>query len=535
MKSNLLKEQSKSICNSIFLLVFFLILSCRSNDIADKDSLNGNASVVPEFLFSSSEDGNIEPTASIGKSVLSVKPEEIQKQTVKDDLGNLYDITLAPSRSSYTKNAQASLNTTTALGTPTALDNGVVYRVLVYTKSTGAFKTSKDYTVGSPATPITGLDGNVTYTFIVYSFNKSSIVGPANQATYSNVGLTGLSNNSSNTGNADLMYFITDLTLQPNSTTTLTGTMLHQFARLKLHINTSNLNSITGTPGNITEVGGISVLPVGNSVTNFIFSTGTTTYGTVNTNSTINVTNPQLARIPITTTSGFPGSPQYDSKALVLLTPTTANGKIIISRVVTDGGMEYMGNITINNARITEKTDYDLTITPNLSNIVSIGNYGPFFTNSTDGKSFNNSFSDVVAGGSNGSLASYSGIMLDGYITSQPYYTPMLKNISSTPIAYNLRCLSRYAYGTTDIRNVTGTLAPNAKIQGLDIDNILFFSGYNNINSGDRNNTTTDQETCIGTITPQGGSPIDVTFRWRTSGSGYNVNNNYLITSIQVK
>ena len=44
----------------------------------------------------------------------------------------------------------------------------------------------------------------------------------------------------------------------------------------------------------------------------------------------------------ITTTSA-PGSPQYDSKALVLLTPTTANGKIIISRVVTDGGNGIYG------------------------------------------------------------------------------------------------------------------------------------------------------------------------------------------------
>ncbi|AJW63483.1 hypothetical protein VO54_02010 [Elizabethkingia miricola] len=53
--------------------------------------------------------------------------------------------------------------------------------------------------------------------------------------------------------------------------------------------------------------------------------------------------------------------------------------------------------------------------------------------------------------------------------------------------------------------------------------------------ASDRNNTTTDQETCAGTITPQGSSAINVVFRWRTSGSGYTVNDNYLITSIQLK
>ncbi len=326
---------------------------------------------------------------------------------------------------------------------------------------------------------------------------------------------------------------MTDLTLASSSNTTLTGTMLHQFARLKLHINTSNLNSITATPGNITEVGGISVLPVGNSVTNFNFSTGIITYGAVNSGSTINFTNPQLARIPLTTTTGFPGNPRYDSNALVLLTPTTTNGQIIISRVVTDGGMEFMGNIIINNARITEKTDYDLTITPNLSNIVSIESYGPFFYSSST-NSFNNAFSDAVAGGSNGNLASYSGIMLDGYVRGGDiYYTPMFKNISSVPIAYNLKCGSRYGYGSTsNTRTVSGTLAANTKLQNLDPDNIVYYSGINN---GNANSAMSDQETCTGTITPQGSSPINVVFRWRTSGSGYNVNNNYLTTSIQVK
>ena len=253
-----------------------------------------------------------------------------------------------------------------------------MYSVLVYDKATGNFVTSKNYTAGSAISPITGLNGGQTYTFIVYSVNSTTVPTPTNRTNLSTVALTNLTNNASNNNNSDLMYFTTDLTLASNSNTTLTGTMLHQFARLKLHINTSSLNSITATPGNITEVGGISVSPVGNSVTNFNFSTGQITYGTVNSGSTINFTNPQLSRIPITTTTGFPGSPQYDSKALVLLTPTTTNGQITISRVVTDGGMEYMGNIIINNARITEKTDYDLTITPNLSNIVSTGSYGPF-------------------------------------------------------------------------------------------------------------------------------------------------------------
>ncbi|PUB29375.1 hypothetical protein C8J95_10626 [Elizabethkingia sp. YR214] len=70
------------------------------------------------------------------------------------------------------------------------------------------------------------------------------------------------------------MYFTTDLTLARNTNTSLNGTMLHQFARLKLHINTSSINSITATLGNITEVGGISVLPVGNSVKSFRFILG---------------------------------------------------------------------------------------------------------------------------------------------------------------------------------------------------------------------------------------------------------------------
>ncbi|AQX90577.1 MULTISPECIES: hypothetical protein [Elizabethkingia] len=539
MDTNLHKHHYKKIFNVIFLITSFLITSCRSNEnITDTEvnnNLNGNASVTPGIFNTASEDGNIEKTASIGKSGIGAS-EVIQKQTVKDEFGNLYDITLAPSRSSSIKNAQASLNPTAALGTPTALTNGVMYSVLVYDKATGNFVTSKNYTAGSAISPITGLNGGQTYTFIVYSVNSTTVPTPTNRTNLSTVALTNLTNNASNNNNSDLMYFTTDLTLASNSNTTLTGTMLHQFARLKLHINTSSLNSITATPGNITEVGGISVSPVGNSVTNFNFSTGQITYGTVNSGSTINFTNPQLSRIPITTTTGFPGSPQYDSKALVLLTPTTTNGQITISRVVTDGGMEYMGNIIINNARITEKTDYDLTITPNLSNIVSTGSYGPFYNSSTTGNSFNNAFSDVVAGGSNGNLASYSGIMLDGYINGAPYFTPMFKNISGTPIAYNLKCGTRFSYaGTTNFRNVSGTLAPNTKLQNLDPDNIVFISGYNNISSSDRNVTMSDQETCTGTITPQGLSAINVIFRWRTSGSGYTVNDNYLTTSIQLK
>ncbi|MCL1668186.1 hypothetical protein M2T82_08950 [Elizabethkingia ursingii] len=540
MKSNLLKQHYKTIFNTIFLTPFFLITSCRSNDnitnAEGNTNLNGNASVIPGIFNTASEgeNDNIEKTASIDKSKAGTL-EVTQKQTVADEFGSLYDVILAPSRTSSTKNTQASLNTIAALDTPTNLTNGVMYKVLVYDKATGNFVTSKNYTAGSAITPITGLNGGQTYTFIVYSVNGTTVPSPANQANLSTVALTNLSNNANNNNNSDLMYFMTDLTLASNSNTTLSGTMLHQFARLKLHINTSNINSITATPGNITEVGGISVLPVGNSVTNFNFSTGQITYGAVSGGSTINFTNPQLTRIPITTTTGFPGNPQYDSKALVLLTPTTTNGQITISRVVTDGGMEYMGNITINNARITEKTDYDLTITPNLSNIVSIGSYGPFYSSSTT-NSFNNSFSDAVTGGSNGNLASYSGIMLDGYISGAPYYTPMFKNISSTPIAYNLKCGARYSYGnTSNTRTVSGTLAANAKLQNLDPDNIVFFSGYNNISAADRNNTTTDQETCTGTITPQGSSAINIVFRWRTSGSGYNVNNNYLTTSIQVK
>ncbi|PUB29376.1 hypothetical protein C8J95_10627 [Elizabethkingia sp. YR214] len=108
--------------------------------------------------------------------------------------------------------------------------------------------------------------------------------------------------------------------------------------------------------------------------------------------------------------------------------------------------MEFMGNITINNARITEKTDYDMSITLNLSNIISTGSYGSFYNCSTEGNSFNNTFSNVVFNGRNGGLASYAGIMLDGYARTDGYYVPMIRNITGLPIAYNLKCLACYTY-----------------------------------------------------------------------------------------
>ncbi|MFD2744308.1 MULTISPECIES: hypothetical protein [Sphingobacterium] len=200
MKNNL---YNFTIILSVFSTIF--LGSCsKSPDVAGKG--DGTTGVV-EFNLNSSE---FERGANLGNRAATQDVEpELFLNTL--DIGN--DMLLISELSEdypNDKNQQAELrgNGAKAAIERTDLPEGVRYRVVAFNPD-GSLKAQQEYIRGSETATML-LDGGVTYTFIVYSRNSTTLAVPApsfsGPQTLANASVTF-------PGNADVMYFRQELTV----------------------------------------------------------------------------------------------------------------------------------------------------------------------------------------------------------------------------------------------------------------------------------------------------------------------------------
>lgn len=122
------------------------------------------------------------------------------------------------------------------------LDNGVMYRVVVYNPD-GTYKSEHDFTYGVGDASITGLDDEVTYTFVVYSVNSTDNndlpdVNPLQNL--SNATITVLNNIEY------LMYYKAQLTLDYELPNYLDIVLEHKFSQITTTVSIDDLAFANG-------------------------------------------------------------------------------------------------------------------------------------------------------------------------------------------------------------------------------------------------------------------------------------------------
>ncbi|MDV3778011.1 hypothetical protein CMU25_17375 [Elizabethkingia anophelis] len=571
MELNLFKKNYHNISSILLISSSFWVMSCRSTDnMVEKEDLGANTGTLVTLNVLGEEVNNTiinaEKQASIVKQNLNAS---LQKQTIEGDDGFSYEISVSPNFAETNK--QASIKSkagNTLQSTKKILDNGIRFRVVVYDANTGNYVKQQDFVVGQAQAPITGLNGGQAYTFLVYSTNAATIpnltnpTGNFSQAALSNLNNNNATNpNSPNSSTADLMYFTTQMTLEGGTvqspyTNILTGSLKHQFARVKWVIDTSDLRVLQGNdnraPGNITGIRLATFSNVANQAS-FNFSTGSATYGAGSNTITqgANADN-NTALYPRTPNAGYTnpnnnylggGSPfnvPYNPYVII-----TDPGKPInwnINLISLDQGWEFLSNI---NATISlpEQIDYTITIKPTVKNIVDSKSYMGW-DNSTPATYYSNTFFSQIAPG-NFATEVNSGLLLDGQTVTATdlRWAPSIRNTSSFDLEFtNLRCWTNWAY----VQNTQNKVFSNPYVLKAgttvyaDADVFTYISGGN-----DYWTNNSDQETCTGTMTPKGGAwagqQKKIILRWRTIGDGFNganpnnrILNNRLTTTIQV-
>ncbi|MDV3777989.1 hypothetical protein CMU25_17260 [Elizabethkingia anophelis] len=203
-------NNKKTIISLLSLSLFFLMISCRSNDNVI-ETLSGSSdfrtgSAVINFTLSVNDysvvSDEVSPIASIQNKNIKVMEKE-QVHTFQIDDNKDLVATLTPLTSSLKTNSLASINPTAAI---TNLLVDVKFRIIVY-NSVGTRIGTKTYTIKSTAGKAVADDNNDlyldhtagNYTFVALSYGNntlpSDVIGDLNGASLSA------------SGNDDLMYF----------------------------------------------------------------------------------------------------------------------------------------------------------------------------------------------------------------------------------------------------------------------------------------------------------------------------------------
>ncbi|MHC6200418.1 fimbrillin family protein [Elizabethkingia miricola] len=303
MKSNI-----KHIITRITLVIFSsTIISCRqsSDHITDPGTGTGPASVKINLQGSDYNDGETSKTAGInGINSAAVQTEEISFNN-NNDYKLIATLTPTGSISQVSPKASARAATTTPLPVNTR------YKVVVFNNS-GNYITEINYTSGqeATATPITGLTGGQSYTFVAYSTGSTTALP---NITYTNPLTKTLATASVNnvSGDSDLMYFSKTITLTGNSTNYLDVVFRHKYSQIITTLDSSatlwysiDNSSITGailSPHNNSAVLKLS----DGSVTNSGSTTKALTFPVSSGTSTSITANPVMINTPAITNGVF--------------------------------------------------------------------------------------------------------------------------------------------------------------------------------------------------------------------------------------
>lgn len=350
MKSNI-----KHIITRIILAIFSLvIISCRQSDdhITDPGTETGPASVKINLQGSDYNDGGTSKTAGInGTNSAAVQTEEIS-------FNNTNDYKLVANLTPVDNISQASSKASAKAATTTPLPVNTRYKVVVFNNS-GNYVTEANYISGqeATATPITGLTGGQSYTFVAYSIGSTTTLPDITYTNPANKTLTtGSVNNVSE--NSDLMYFSKTMTLTGNNTNYLDIILKHKYSQIYAAINSAQTNYYT-----ISSINNAAITPH-NSSASLKLSDGSTTASGSSSRTLRFTSNAQNVSAP----------------AVFINTAATTNGILSIGSAVlrkASGFLVTHENIAFRNLKIIPGTRYilELSFVPNDRYITNFRGY----------------------------------------------------------------------------------------------------------------------------------------------------------------
>ncbi|MCT4318471.1 FISUMP domain-containing protein [Elizabethkingia anophelis] len=233
--------------------VLLSVLSCRSSG----DAVNtGETSVRINLLGSGFiQEGTLGPQATTNSLKINNTKEQQQILALNEDYKLV--AVLSPDNAQPFDTSQASQKAATPpLKESNNLGYGIKYKVVVY-DGNGRYITEKDYVSGEErnASPITGLNGGYTYTFVAYSVGSKSVLPSVTYPDQANKTLASASVEEI-LGSSDLMYFSKTMEITGNNTNYLDVVFSHQFSQITVYLDATPTQWY-----NITNLKGVGISP----------------------------------------------------------------------------------------------------------------------------------------------------------------------------------------------------------------------------------------------------------------------------------
>lgn len=340
-----MKILKKNTCKIFILFLLLGPIACKKKTdtgspiIGGKTTLIVNANVSD---FNQGDDISYEPHISPSKAhTITNKTDYLMADTIIA-LNDDYDLeaTLTTESSQFI-GREIQLSTKRAASTP--LGTAIYYKLIVY-NSDGSFKAERTYERGDESsTEALTLDGGVTYSFVAYSINSTSL-SALNSIAPSFASSTLATSNLNITSNVDLLVFKQNVTISGEANDYLTILFKHQFNRMIVNIDASETEYEIESPITID-------LEAPSPVTSYNLNTNSTTTSGASRNTTLAFQN---AATNATSTA----SP-------VIFTTTSSNFSLSISNLtigtLSNGSVGTPTIISFNRA-LTLGTSYNLTL-----------------------------------------------------------------------------------------------------------------------------------------------------------------------------
>ncbi|HCD9236050.1 TPA: hypothetical protein NEG48_003069 [Elizabethkingia anophelis] len=257
MKKDILNKllfMTKTAASIVFCLG---IMACRNTNDA-MESTKGEAKVKVVIVGS-----NFEDVSGLGTQALAgrqgIMPVAEQKEEIPLNGTDDYKLVATLTPVSYINGYQASSKVNTSAVTETnPLTGGIMYKVIVY-DNTGKYISEQDYISGQNGPDIIGLNGDSTYTFVVYSTGDTGSVPATTYVDPNNKTLAGATVENVS-GNSDLMYYTTSMVVSGNNINYLNIVLRHKFSQIITTLDVGNnptfgiwrVTGVTITPHNST-------------------------------------------------------------------------------------------------------------------------------------------------------------------------------------------------------------------------------------------------------------------------------------------
>jgi len=224
-----IKSKSRSYTSPICLFLLLSVFSCKRE--ANNSVINGKAKVT--VTVTNSEFNNSENIGTKNASVHSQRAAvTAQRRIVPLDADFSLNVELSPAYGDQNEKTESVLrasNIKRAAAVQEDVASGVKYKVVVFDKS-GGYVTDRDYVRGQESNGEELTLNGGQYTFIAYSIN-STAENPAltfndQSKTLDHTSISGLK------GNADFMYYRTDLKVSSENDNYLSIIFNHKFSQI---------------------------------------------------------------------------------------------------------------------------------------------------------------------------------------------------------------------------------------------------------------------------------------------------------------